>query len=78
MSDLREGEGLSSNETRRPTAAAPSSSEIYFEFRDVCKSFDDRVILNRYRLAKEIDLGRLADVRAIVFWLLPTAFALPP
>jgi phospholipid/cholesterol/gamma-HCH transport system ATP-binding protein len=47
VSDLREGEGLSSNETRRPTAAAPSSSEIYFEFRDVCKSFDDRVILNR-------------------------------
>jgi phospholipid/cholesterol/gamma-HCH transport system ATP-binding protein len=47
VSDLREGEGLSSNEARRPTAAAPSSSEIYFEFRDVCKSFDDRVILNR-------------------------------
>ncbi len=47
MSDLREGEGLSANEARRPPATAPSSSEIYFEFRDVCKSFDDRVILNR-------------------------------
>ena len=47
MSDLREAEGLLPNEGRRPIVAASADSEIYFEFRDVCKSFDERVVLNR-------------------------------
>ena len=29
-----------------PAAAAPSSPKIFFEFRDVCKAFDDRLVLN--------------------------------
>jgi phospholipid/cholesterol/gamma-HCH transport system ATP-binding protein len=47
MSDPREAEGLLPDEGRRPIVAAPAASEIYFEFRDVCKSFDERVVLNR-------------------------------
>jgi ABC-type transporter Mla maintaining outer membrane lipid asymmetry ATPase subunit MlaF len=47
MSDLREAESLLPDEGRRPTAAALVTSEIYFEFRDVCKAFDEHVVLNR-------------------------------
>jgi phospholipid/cholesterol/gamma-HCH transport system ATP-binding protein len=47
VSDLREGAGLLPDETPGPAKATQTSSETYFEFRDVCKAFDDRVVLNR-------------------------------
>jgi len=47
VSDPREAEGLLPEEGRRPSAAAPGTSQVYFEFRDVSKAFDGRVVLNR-------------------------------
>jgi phospholipid/cholesterol/gamma-HCH transport system ATP-binding protein len=47
VSDLRERSDLLPNQAPESTGGAQNSSEIYFEFRDVCKAFDDRVVLNR-------------------------------
>src|SRR5262249_10144516 len=46
VSDLREGSGLLPDEPSGATPAPAGKSETYFEFRDVCKAFDERVVLN--------------------------------
>jgi phospholipid/cholesterol/gamma-HCH transport system ATP-binding protein len=44
VSDLRKGDALHSDAGRSPAALA--GTENYFEFREVCKAFDDHVVLN--------------------------------
>ena len=46
MSDLRQGDGLLDGSSAGPTDQGRANSETYFEFRDVCKAFDERVVLN--------------------------------
>ena len=46
MSDLREGDALQKDVTRNSPAPAQTTGENYFEFREVCKAFDDHVVLN--------------------------------
>jgi phospholipid/cholesterol/gamma-HCH transport system ATP-binding protein len=46
VSDLREGDALQKDVTRNSPAPAQTTGENYFEFREVCKAFDDHVVLN--------------------------------
>jgi phospholipid/cholesterol/gamma-HCH transport system ATP-binding protein len=47
VSNLVAGGGLLPDEAARTAAASAVGAETYFEFRDVCKAFDERVVLNR-------------------------------
>jgi phospholipid/cholesterol/gamma-HCH transport system ATP-binding protein len=46
VSDLRQGDGLLAR-SGSGAASGLAGTKIYFEFRDVCKAFDDHVVLNR-------------------------------
>ncbi len=46
MSDPRNEEDLLPGATERTSVHPPEEASPFFEFRDVCKAFDDRVILN--------------------------------
>jgi phospholipid/cholesterol/gamma-HCH transport system ATP-binding protein len=46
VSDLRQGDGLLAR-SGSGAASGLAGTQIYFEFRDLCKAFDDHVVLNR-------------------------------